>query len=422
MRWFWLALCALAVLVPARAEPARYMTPPAPIGDIIDASPTPSVSISPQGDVLAILDRAGFPGIAELAEPELRLAGLRINPRNNGPANGRTQWLQGLSFKPVNGGPARTVKLPGDFRFLNPRWSPDGKHVAMMADAPTGLELWSVNVATATARRLTGPILNAAFGPGYAWRPDSTGLMVLVVPASRGPAPSTTSVPAGPSIQENMGRAAPVRTYQDLLRNTRDEALFAHYFTSQLAFVSLDGKPPRRIGTPAIIAAADLSPDGRYVLQRHLQRPFSYAVPASLFAARTFVTDLNAAQVHLVADLPVLDNIPTPFDATHEGPRAIQWRADADATLAWVEAQDGGDTKREAAIRDTVFTLAAPFSGTKQRLIDLPHRLNAISWGRNDVAIVVSRWWQTRTETRYLVNPSNPASQRQLLQRNYQDR
>lgn len=422
MRWFWLALFALAVLVPARAEPARYMTPPAPIGDIIDASPTPSVSISPQGDVLAIIDRAGFPGIAELAEPELRLAGLRINPRNNGPANGRTQWLRGLSFKPVNGGPARTVKLPGDFRFLNPRWSPDGKHVAMMADAPTGLELWSVNVATATARRLTGPILNAAFGPGYAWRPDSTGLMVLVLPASRGPAPSTTSVPAGPAIQENMGRAAPVRTYQDLLRNTRDEALFAHYFTSQLAFVSLDGKPPRRIGTPAIIAAADLSPDGRYVLQRHLQRPFSYAVPASLFAARTFVTDLNAAQVHLVADLPVLDNIPTPFDATHEGPRAIQWRADADATLAWVEAQDGGDTKREAAIRDTVFTLAAPFSGTKQRLIDLPHRLNAISWGRNDVAIVFSRWWQTRTETRYLVNPSNPASQRQLLQRNYQDR
>ena len=422
MKWFWLALGALAVLTPARAEPARYMTPPAPIGDIIDASPTPSVSISPQGDVLAVIDRAGFPDITELAEPELRLAGVRINPRNNGLANGRTQWLRGLSFRPVNGGPARTVALPKGFRFLNPRWSPDGKHVAMMADAPAGLELWSVNVATATARRLTGPILNAAFGPGYAWRPDSTGLMALVVPANRAAAPSTTAAPAGPAIQENMGRPAPVRTYQDLLKNARDEALFAHYFTSQLAFVGLDGKPPRRIGKPAIIAAADLSPDGQYILQKHLQRPFSYAVPASLFAARTIVTDLNGGMVHLVADLPVLDNIPTPFDATHEGPRAIQWRADADATLAWVEAQDGGDNKREASIRDTVFTLKAPFKDTKARLIDLPHRLSGISWGRNDVAIVLARWWQTRTETRYLVNPSNPASQRQLVQRNYQDR
>ena len=422
MKWFWLALAALAFIAPAKADPARYMTPPAPIGDIIDASPTPSVSISPQGDVLAIIDRAGFPDIEELAEPELRLAGLRINPRNNGPANGRTQWLRGLSFKPVNGGPTRTVKLPKGFRFLTPKWSPDGKHVAMMADAPTGLELWSVNVASATARRLTGPILNAAFGAPYAWGPDSASLMVLVVPANRPAAPSTGSAPAGPAIQENMGRPAPVRTYQDLLKNPRDEALFAHYFTSQIAVIGLDGRPQRRIGKPALIASADMSPDGRYILQRQLQRPFSYAVPVSLFAARTVVTDLEGRTIHVVADLPILDNIPTPFDATHEGPRSIQWRADADATLAWVEAQDGGDTRREAAIRDTVFTLQAPFTIAKTRLIDLPHRLNAIAWGRNDAAIVYARWWQTRTETRYLVNPSNPASQRQLVQRNYQDR
>jgi dipeptidyl aminopeptidase/acylaminoacyl peptidase len=422
MKIVLLVAAAMAFAAPVVAQPARYMTPPSPIGDIIDAAPTPGVSLSPKGDVLAILGRSSFPAISEFVEPELRLAGVRINPRNNGPASSRTSWLRTLSFQPVTGGAARPVKLPDGFRFSGLRWSPDGRFVAMMADAPTGLELWSVEVATATAKRLTGPILNAAFGVSYGWRPDSAGLMALVIPANRGPAPSSAYVPEGPSIQEIMGRAAPVRTYQDLLKNARDEALFAHYFTSQIAFVGLDGNSVKRIGAPAIIAASDLSPDGRYIMQRQLQRPFSYAVPASLFAAKTTITDLSGAVVHVAADLPVLDNVPTPFDSTYVGPRSIQWRGDADATLAWVEAQDGGDSKREATVRDTVFMLAAPFTGAKVKLIDLPHRFEYAAWGRNDFAIVYSQWWQSRTETRFAVNPAQPASPRQLLQRNFQDR
>jgi dipeptidyl aminopeptidase/acylaminoacyl peptidase len=422
MKFVLVAAAALAALMPTWAQPSRYMTPPAPIGDIIDAAPTPSVSVSPKGDVLAILGRSSFPSIAEMAEPELRLAGVRINPRNNGPANSRTAWLRSISFQPVNGGAARIVKLPDGFRFSGVRWSPDGRYVAMMADAPTGLELWAVDVGAAAAKRLSGPVLNAAFGVSYSWRPDSSGLMALVIPSNRGPAPSSAYVPEGPSVQESLGRAAPVRTYQDLLKNARDEALFAHYFTSQLAFVPLDGSGPKRAGAPAVISMADLSPNGRYILQRQLQRPFSYAVPANFFAAKTVVTDLSGAVVYTAADLPVLDNIPTPFDSTYVGPRSIQWRSDADATLAWVEAQDGGDSKREAAVRDTVFQLAAPFIGTKVKFIDLPHRLQWIMWGRKDYAIVVSQWWQTRTETRFAVDPSGAATPRQLLQRNFQDR
>jgi dipeptidyl aminopeptidase/acylaminoacyl peptidase len=421
MKLAYFAAAAIAFAAPALAQPARYMTPPPPIGAIIDAAPTPGVSLSPKGDVLAILGRSSFPAIAEFAEPELRLAGIRMNPRNNGPASSRTSWLRSLSFQPIAGGAARPAKLPEGIRFTGLRWSPDGRFVAMMADAPSGLELWSVEVATGAAKRLTGPILNAAFGVGYSWRPDNSGLMALVVPADRGPAPSSAYVPEGPTVQEIMGRAAPVRTYQDLLKNARDEALFAHYFTSQIAFIGLDGAV-KRIGAPAIIAMSDLSPDGRYILQRQLQRPFSYAVPASLFAAKTVVTDLSGAVVHIAAELPVLDNVPTPFDSTYVGPRSIQWRSDADATLAWVEAQDGGDSKREAAVRDTVFTLAAPFNGAKSKLIDLPHRLQWVMWGRNDFAIVVSQWWQTRTETRFAVNPSQTGQARQLVQRNFQDR
>ena len=125
-----------------------YQQPPAPIADILDTKPTPTPSLSPDRTTLALYDRAHLPPIAELAEPMLRLAGYRINPRNNGPANSRVSWLTGLSFQPVAGGSARSVALPPGARFTSPSWSPDGRSVAFLMDAPTGLELWVVDVAS----------------------------------------------------------------------------------------------------------------------------------------------------------------------------------------------------------------------------------------------------------------------------------
>jgi hypothetical protein len=42
--------------------------------------------LAPDGRTLLLAEQPGLPGIAEVAQPELRLAGLRINPRNNGPS------------------------------------------------------------------------------------------------------------------------------------------------------------------------------------------------------------------------------------------------------------------------------------------------------------------------------------------------
>ena len=78
------------------------------------------------------------------------------------------------------------------------------------------------------------------------------------------------------------------------------------------------------------------------------KRPYSYQVPAGLFPTEIVVTDLNGRVVREVADLPLRDDVPTAFDAVAPGPRSVQWRADAPATLVWVEALDGGDIRREA--------------------------------------------------------------------------
>ena len=398
-----------------------YQQPPAPIAEILDRKPTPTPSLSPDRATLALYDRANLPPIAELAEPMLRLAGYRINPRNNGPANSRVSWLTGLSFQPVAGGAARTVQLPEGARFTSPSWSPDGRAVAFLMDAPAGLELWVADVAGGAARRLTGARVNAAAGGAFDWLPDSSGLMVRMVPEGRGAAPDVSRPPAGPVVEESMGRAAPVRTYQDLLSNAGDEALFDHYFTSQLTLVPLSGAA-RPVGEPAVVLGAGVSPDGRYLLTTTVKRPYSYVVPARLFPTEIMVTDLQGRVVHQVADLPLRDNIPTPFDATAPGPRSVGWRSDAPATLVWAEAQDGGDPRTPAEVRDRVFMLAAPFSAAPTPVIDLKERYSGITWGDADTALVYSRWFNNRHETRYVIDPSNPGSGRVLLERNYQDR
>ena len=95
------ALSALAVLaVPATAQ-QPYMDPPAPIGRILDAPGTPLVSVAPDRTRLLLLERSGLPSIAELSAPELRLAGMRIDPRSYARSRGRP--YTGLAVQPVVG-------------------------------------------------------------------------------------------------------------------------------------------------------------------------------------------------------------------------------------------------------------------------------------------------------------------------------
>jgi len=417
---------AVQAQAPVQAQAAQhaalpYQQPPAPIPAILDAASSPTPSISPDRTTLALFERSSLPPISELAEPMERLAGYRINPRNNGPANSRATWLTGLSLQPVEGGAVRRIELPQGGRFLTPSWSPDGQQIAIILDRPNGLELWVVDVASGTARGLTPARVNAAIGSGFTWLPDSSGLVVRMTPSDRGPAPNVEAAPTGPIIEETIGRAAPVRTYQDLLGDSGDEALFEHYFTSQLVHVSLNGTA-RNIGSPAILLGVSTSPDGQYLLQTRIKRPYSYNVPAAMFPAEVLVTDLNGQVVHKVADLPLRDDIPSARDAVPTGPRSAQWRDDVDATLVWVEAQDGGDVRRQAEVRDRVFTLDAPFTGQPATLIDLSDRFGGVAWGDADTAMVISRWFNSRREVRYVVDPSRPGTARVLLERNYQDR
>lgn len=413
---FRLALTALAVALLALplAGATVYQTPVPDLAALVDAPLTPAVSVSPDDKHLLLMTRPPLPTIAELAEPELRLAGIRINPNNFAPS--RTRPYDGLALVAVADGAQRAVQgLPKQPRIRNVAWSPDARHVAFTHDVVSRVELWILSVADGKARRLGNVAVNDAH-PGAAlhWAPDSRSLLVKLVPEKRAKAPAALSVPAGPVVQETAGRSAPAPTFQDLLQNAHDEALFEHYATSDLARVELSGSF-RPLGHRRIVADFEPSPDGRFILLETLHRPFSYLVPWYRFPRRVDVLDATGAVVKAIADLPLHEDVPLGFGSVPKGMRAVSWRADAPATLFWVEALDEGDARKKAEWRDRLFLLPEPFSSEPIALASLPLRLDEVWWGDGDLALVEEWWWSDRKRRIYAIDPSNPGSAPRVL-------
>ena len=274
-----------------KTKPVKYQEPPKAIIDLVDVRPTPNVEVSPGdglgGRWLLIEAISGLPSIADLAQPELRLAGLRFNPKTNGPSRGR--YVTALSLKALPDGVERPVAgLPAEAKIRFVGWAPDARHVFFVnvSDAPAdaGLSLWIVDVASAQARRVPDLALNGIFGRPCEWLGDSRSLICKAVPKGRGAAPARSEVPTGPVIQENLGRVTPGATYQDLLKNPEDEAIFDYYATSQVVVVGLDGRITP-VGKPGVIESASTSPDGRYALLDERHHPYSYLLPFAMFPA-----------------------------------------------------------------------------------------------------------------------------------------
>jgi dipeptidyl aminopeptidase/acylaminoacyl peptidase len=413
---------ALAVLAPL-AAPAQqgYRQPPAPIAQILDAPATPTVQLSPDRGTLLLLERPGLPSIEVVAAPELRLAGIRFDPASSGPT--RENSYTGMSLMPAAGGAARRIAmtLPAGGSIANIRWAPGGKAFAFTVTTKAGITLWTATLATASARQVTARPLNAVLGAPCDWV-DAARLACRFVPATRGAAPQPATTPAGPIEQETMtGKAERAATYQDLLKSPTDEAIFEHYATSQLALVSLDGTVTT-LGAPAMLRRVDPSPDGRFLLVDVIHRPFSYQVPLQYFPTRTEVRDLAGAVAKVVIDRPLVERVPWRGDATIPGPRNASWRADAPATLAWIEALDNGDPEVKAEKRDRVALLDAPFTAAPRTLVETAWRASGITWGREALAIATEAQQKERKVRQWIVDPSGKAPPRLLWERSSEDR
>jgi dipeptidyl aminopeptidase/acylaminoacyl peptidase len=392
-------LSLLAVLLGgapvARAAPPGYQRPPKTITDILDAPSPPTVSVSPTRDHLLLVETQRYPAIAELAEPMLRLAGLRINPNTNGPH--LPPRVVGLTLQALASGERTPLAGLPKGRLGFPSWSPDGRHFAFMVTEPDHIELWVGDVAAARVRHVPGITLNAAYGFPFTWLPGSGELLCKNVVSDRGRPPAPPRVPAGPRIQESTGKAAPVRTFQDLLQNPHDEELFDYYATSQLVIVDLKDDRRSPVGKPAIFSTVAPAPDGQHILVVRNHRPYSYLLPAMSFPKDVEVWDRGGRVVARIARLPLAEGVP--IEGVPTGPRSFEWVPTEPATLVWAEALDGGDPKKKVPHRDELKRLrigeekATAFARTE-------HRYSGITFGEQDGPVLLADYDRNRRRRR----------------------
>ncbi|CAN6469076.1 unnamed protein product [Victoria cruziana] len=405
----------------------QYRLPPPEIRQIVDAPPLPALSFSPQRDKILFLKRRALPPLSELARPEEKLAGMRIDGKCN--TRSRMSFYTGIGIHELMSdgtlGPEREVHgFPAGAKINFVSWSLDGRHLSFSIrfdedeNTNSKLRVWVADVETGRARPIfqsPDVYLNAIFD-NYVWVDNST-LLVCTIPISRGEPPRKPLVPSGPKIQSNEQKnVVQVRTYQDLLKDAYDEDLFDYYATTQLVLVSLDGSV-KAIAPPAVYTSIDPSPDHKYLLVTSIHRPYSFIVPCGRFPKRVELWTADGKFIREICDLPLAEDIPIAFNSVRKGKRSIGWRPDQPSTLYWAETQDGGDAKVEASPRDIVYTEPAEPSDGETPLIlhQLDLRYGGISWCDDSLALVYESWYKTRRTRTWVISPGNKEMNPRIL-------
>jgi dipeptidyl aminopeptidase/acylaminoacyl peptidase len=402
-------------------ENLNYQKPSAEILALADYERAPSVSMDSKKEYMLLSYRNTYKTLDDLNQEEMRLGGLRINPVTN--ISSTVTYINNLKIRKIAAkDEIQVIGLPQNARLTNISWSPDEKKIAFTNTTNSGVELWIIDVATASAKKITSDNLNANLGSPYNWMNDNQTLLVKVLPKNR---PTLINekkdLPKGPTVSVSDGSKSQNRTFQDLLKNKNDEANFDALVTSELYKVTISGTTTL-FKSADIYAGESFSPDGNYLMLTTIQKPYSYIVPLSRFPQKSVVYDLTGKEIKQVNEVPLTEIMPKGFSSVRKGKRSMSWRADKPATLVYVEALDEGDQAKKVDFRDEVFQWNAPFNSAPTSMMKTQQRFGGISWGNDSFAIAFDSWYDTRNTKTYLLNPSNPNETPKVISdRNSQD-
>ena len=285
------------IISAASAQDAiEYQKPPQAIADLLLAKPTPSIRIDSKAEWMLLSERNSYPTVEELGQPENRIAGLRLNPNNF--SQSRQLFINSLSLKNLKTNQNfAIIGLPKSPLISSISWSPSEKKIAFLQTESDRVDLYVIDLANKKASKINQKPLNNIMGNAYLWVDDQTILYKSIIHAALG-APKKPITPKGPTIQQNIGKAAPRPTYQDLIKSPYDEQLFEYYAQAQL-ILSKNGQE-KGLGKSDMFSGLSLSPDKNYVLTRTMKKPFSYVVTAYGFPTTVGIMDMSGKMSLLV--------------------------------------------------------------------------------------------------------------------------
>ncbi|WP_076407642.1 S9 family peptidase [Shewanella sp. UCD-KL12] len=380
---------------------AEYQAPSQALKEVVEQKKKLSTRLSNNKQWLALLTPKAHQDIEALAKPELKLAGLRLSPTQLAPSRIKTQYLklelvelseiadQAKAYSsnaPQVDLAKRVITLPAK-SIAKVEFSPNSQYISFIALTEHGTDLYLYDIKKDQSRKLNANRLNATLGLNYKWLHNSQGLITSI--AFNNPI-AKNNTELGPNISVTSAKKAPRRTYQDLLKNAQDDALFNSLTRSQLTLLSLDGTTTA-IGEPAINIHYQVSPNDEYILTKQIAPPFSHVVKYRDFAQDVALYKLNGHHLKSLAKLESSEFRPSGSDSVRKGPRLIHWRADKPATLAFVRALDNGDSNVKVDFRDQLMQLAAPFNNLAEQQFKTPWRIANIQWGEGKLGLVTEK-------------------------------
>jgi dipeptidyl aminopeptidase/acylaminoacyl peptidase len=407
-----LVACATSVPIAARSEGASgYDKPPKNILDVMHAPSPPRPVVSPTQDSLLLVSWQDYPSISRVATPYLRLAGVRLEPKNRSKHDtpggyGITPGAASFELVRIADGTQIHIALPEGGCPGGPIWAADGERFAFVNIAPESVELWIGDGKTGEIHQVPGAHLNQMLGEEMQWMPDQKTLLVKLVPEGMGTPPPEPTAPMGPSIQESDGEKGQSSTYEnrDTLSNKHDEDLFDYFAVSQLAFVDATSGAIMPVGKPGNYESLDPAPDGKRLLVSTIHKPYSYVTTYDRFPQEVEVWDTSersSVQVHTIASLPLADRVP--IRGVPVGPRDFSWRATEPATLVWAEALDGGDWNVNVPNRDKVMLQKAPFNSPAAEITRTEQRFIGFSWSEHPNTALMTEYDSNRHWRRIFV-------------------
>ncbi|MBK8056225.1 MAG: S9 family peptidase [Saprospiraceae bacterium] len=369
-------------------ENDTWQKPPKEIMDVLNAPLLPAVWTSPTGKYMIMADPIIYPPLEELASDMLKLAGIRVNPRNNGnhgEHGGTSPRIFNITNKVIT-----PLSIPQNAEVIDVKWTVDGQRFALSIDHKDHIGLWIGDI-KGNIKEVKGLGLNKLLGTAVTWLPDQKKLLLLRIP-KRGNPPVAPAIPKGPEIKEGKGAVAR-STYEsrNLLETAHDGELFTYYATSEPVIYDPEKGTYQVLGASAPYTGVEFSPSGNYILVERLVGPWSNEVAYWRFAQEIEIWDKNGNKVSTVASIPLADAVPV--QGVPMGARSVGWRATSPNTLFWIEALDGGNPVAEVTHRDKLMSLEAPFTGNAKEVFRAEHRIvGSGSWGEKEGMLMLTQW------------------------------